>query len=142
MKSIISGLSQFIYIILFAFIITGTELNAQSVFSINDDIGGGGGTGTTQVDNSDDSMLYIVGGVVIVGIIVYALMKDKKENKTEDDSTKVGFKQSDSFNSLNYPAQMSLNNSVDLPVDFYIGMQRQNYLLNEKKYVVGVRFKL
>lgn len=142
MKSFNSGLTQLVFIILFLIIITGTELCAQSVFSTNDDIGGGGGTGTTQVEKADDSMLFIVGGALIVGIIVYALMKDKKENKTEDDSTKVGIKQSDSFNSLNYPAQKSLNNSVDLPVDFYLGMQRQNYLLNEKKYVVGVRFKL
>lgn len=142
MKSFTSGFSQLTIIILFSFIMTGTELSAQSVFGINDDIGGGGSTGTTQVEKADDSMLYIVGGAVIVGIIVYALMRDKKENKIEDDSTKVGMSQSDSFNSLNYPVQKNLNNSLDLPVDFYLGMQKQNHLFNEKKYVVGLRVKL
>lgn len=142
MKSFTSGFSHLAIIILLSFIMTGTELSAQSVFGINDDIGGGGGTGTTQVEKPDDSMLYIVGGAVIVGIIVYALMRDKKENKIEDDSTKVGVSQSESFNSLNYPVQKYVNNSLDLPVDFYLGMQKQNHLVNEKKYVVGLRVKL
>lgn len=121
---------------------TGTELCAQSVFGINDDIGGGSGTGTTQVEKADDSMLYIVGGAVIVGIIVYALMKDKKENKIDEDSTQVRNYNEDILTVTNDTVQKYLNESPEIPINFYLGLQSQNSFLNEKKYVVGIKLTL
>lgn len=129
-------------IVMLFILLSGKELCAQSVLGINDDIGGGSGTGTTQVEKADDSLLYIVGGAVIVGIIVYALMKDKKENKTDDDSTQAVNYHKETFSLTNDIAQKKLNDSPDIPLNFYLGMQRQNSFLNEKNYVVGIRLTL
>lgn len=120
--------------------IISSDIFAQSIYGINDQIGGSGST-QTNVSQSDDALLYIVGGVVIAAIIVYALTRDKKEKQPDKDSSKalLNLELFESDNSFISPTKKELN---PLPVDIYFGLQNATHFINTKKYVLGLRLTL
>ncbi|MCJ7554332.1 MAG: hypothetical protein MUO34_10665 [Ignavibacteriaceae bacterium] len=117
------------------------ELYAQQIFSSNDDIGGSS-SGTLSVQESDNSLLYIVGGLVIVGVVVYAVLKNKKEKeKSETDSITID-KKINKFGLVLKNNQLDREKKPPLPVDIYFGMQHQSNYLKERKYVIGLRLNI
>ncbi len=116
------------------------ELYAQQIFSSNDDIGGSS-SGTLSVQESDNSFLYIVGGAVIIGIIIYAVLKEKKEKESETDSITIDKKLND-FGLVLKNNQLDKEQKPPLPVDIYFGMQHQSNYLKERKYVIGLRLNI
>ena len=117
-----------------------SELFSQNIYGIQDQIGGSG-SGGTSVQQSDDTMLYIVGGAVIAGIVVYAMMRDKKENKTEVDSS-AAFNISGGVEQFTDLSPQAIKENNRMPFDLYFGLQNLNQFTLEKKYIVGVRFGL
>lgn len=112
---------------------------AQHLFKVNEDIGGG--RPSAQVSQSDDSMMYIVGGAILVGIILYALLRDKKEKTVEEDSTSAFNKSGDILQT----SSMIQNNKEyknTLPIELFMGLQRNNNYSEERKYVFGLRMTL
>lgn len=134
-----SNIKLFALTLLLAAIIS-SDIFAQSIYGINDQIGGSGST-QTNVSQSDDALLYIVGGVVIAAIIVYALTRDKKEKQPDKDSSKalLNLELFESDNSFISPTKKELN---PLPVDIYFGLQNATHFINTKKYVLGLRLTL
>lgn len=112
---------------------------AQHLLKINEDIGGGGSS--AQVSQSDDSMMYIVGGAIIIGIIVYAVLRDKKEKTVEEDSTSAFNNTGDFLRTLSLN-QQNKNNDYNLPLEFFMGLQRINSFSEERNYVIGLRLNL
>ncbi|MBS4035524.1 MAG: hypothetical protein KGZ85_13720 [Ignavibacterium sp.] len=115
------------------------DTKAQHLFKVSEDIGGG--SPSAQVSQSDDSMMYIVGGAIIIGIIVYAVLRDKKEKTVDEDSTSA-YKDSDDFIRSFSLNQQNKNSDNKLPIDFYMGLQRINSLSEERNYLIGLRLKL
>jgi hypothetical protein len=109
---------------------------AQHSFKVNEDIGGG--RPSAQVSQSDDSMMYIVGGAIIIGIIVYAVLRDKKE-KPKNDSASVNLK-------VDIPGkQLILNDDIQkcqpqIPINILIGMQNDLIRKDTKRYFFGLAY--
>jgi hypothetical protein len=114
---------------------------AQSL-RVDDKIGGGGTSGSSSSSSSGNSFIYIAGGAVIAGVIVYALLRDKsdKKGKSGSDSSKV------SLNNLlqdDSTVEIQMKKLKDsLPINFYFGMSDQQAFISEKKYSLGVSFRL
>lgn len=118
--------------------ITVNDTYSQTLFKINEGIGGGGSTNTSVSESNDNTMLYIVGGAVVAGIVVYALIKDKKE-KPKDDTTAVIL--NDDF----LEKQLTLNDKIQkyksqIPIDISLGIQNNFIDKEEKRYFVGLAY--
>jgi hypothetical protein len=125
----------FFMVILFP-VFSGTSFS-QQLFKIYDEIGGGGTT-TTVTEESDNTMLYVVGGAVIAGIVIYALLKDKKETP-KTDSTKAILK--NDF----LEKQLTLNDRIQkyrsqIPINISFGMQNDFLRKEDKRYFVGLAY--
>ncbi|MDP2362461.1 MAG: hypothetical protein Q8M94_01695 [Ignavibacteria bacterium] len=100
--------------------------------------GGGSGTTSTSVDSNDDYILYIVGGAVIAGVVIYALLKDKKEKQKQDTIAVI---LNDDFLEKNLTFNERISNmQSQIPVNISIGMQSDRIIREEKIYFVGLNY--
>jgi hypothetical protein len=102
--------------------------------------GGGSGNTNSSVDSKDNTFLYVVGGAVLVGIVVYALLKNKKEKPTEDTTAVIP------GNSL-LVKNLSVHDKVktlqsQIPINISFGVQSDRAIKEEKRYFVGIQYKL
>ncbi len=111
---------------------------SQQLNKIYEDIGGGSGSTNSAVESDDDYTLYIVGGLVVTGIVVYALMRDKKENPTNDTTSAILH---DDFleQNLSYNERVA-NMQSQIPINISFGMQRDKALKDERRYYVGLNY--
>lgn len=112
--------------------------SGQQLNKAFEDIGGGSGSSSTTVESNDDYTLYIVGGLIVTGIVVYALLRDKKEKPTKDTIAVI---LDDKFLDQN----LSLNEKVSnvqsqIPINISFGMQRDKALKDDKRYFVGLNY--
>lgn len=126
-------------ILLLIIFILSSNLNAQQLFKIQSGIGGSGSTTTTVSESKDNTMLYIVGGAVIAGIVIYSVLKDKKE-KPKDDSTKAV------LNTDFLDKQLTLNDEYlkfrsEIPINISLGFQNDVIIKTQKRYFVGLAYK-
>ncbi len=111
----------------------------QQFNKISSDVpGGGSGTANTQVESSDNTLLYVVGGAVVAGIVVYALMKDKKEKSTKDTTAAI-------LNDEYLDQNLSLNEKISnaqsqIPIKVSFGMHRAKSIRDESRYFIGVNY--
>lgn len=126
-------------VIVFLFLsIAVNNTYSQTLFKINEDIGGGGNTNTNVSESNDNTMLYIVGGAVVAGIVVYALLKDKKE-KPKDDTTAVGLDKDFIERQLTLTEQIQ-NSQSQIPINLSLGIQNDLFKKDEKRYFIGLAF--
>jgi hypothetical protein len=101
--------------------------------------GGGSGNTSTSVDSKDNTFLYVVGGAVLVGIVVYALLKNKKENPKEDTTAVI---LNDEFLAKNISFNDKVSNlRSQIPINISIGMQAEGIIKDEKRYYIGLSYK-
>jgi len=74
-------------------------------------------------------MLYVVGGIIVVGIVVYALLRDKKEKPTKD-TTAVILNDEFLAQNLSYNEKVA-NIQSQIPINISFGMQRDKALKDE-----------
>jgi hypothetical protein len=123
---------------LFLSIIFSNSSFSQHQNKIYEDIGGGSGSTNTEVESNDDYTLYIVGGLLVTGIVVYALLRDKKENPTSD--TTAAILDSDFLEkNLSYSERVA-NVQSKIPINISFGMQRDKALKDDKRYFVGLNY--
>lgn len=119
--------------LIFCDLSSGQQLNKAF-----EDIGGGSGSTTTNVESNDDYTLYIVGGLLVTGIVVYALLRDKKEKPTSDTTAAIldekFLEQNLSFN------EKVSNMQSQIPINISFGMQRDIAFKNERRYFVGLNY--
>ena len=110
----------------------------QQLNKIYEDIGGGSGSTNSAVESDDDYTLYIVGGLVVTGIVVYALMRDKKENPTNDTTSAI---LNDDFlaKNLSYNERVA-NMQSQIPINISFGIQKDKALKDERRYYVGLNY--
>ena len=102
--------------------------------------GGGSGTPSSSVDSNDDYILYIVGGAVIAGIVIYTLLKDKKEKPTEDTTATL---LNDEFLAKNISFNDKVSNlQSQIPINISFGLQSDRVFKEEKIYFVGINCRL
>jgi hypothetical protein len=111
---------------------------SQQLFKINEDIGGGGSNNTNVTESNDNTMLYIVGGAVIAGLVVYALLKDKKDNPKTDTTAAI-------LNDEFLEKQLTVNDQIlkyqsQIPIKISIGMQNDFIRKEDKRYFVGLAY--
>lgn len=118
--------------------ITVNDTYSQTLFKINEGIGGGGSTNTSVSESNDNTMLYIVGGAVVAGIVVYALIKDKKETPKKDTTAVI-------LNDDFLEKQLTLNDKIQkyksqIPINISLGIQNNFLDKEEKRYFVGLAY--
>ena len=102
--------------------------------------GGGSGTSNSSVDSNDDYILYIVGGAVIAGIVIYTLLKDKKEKPNEDTTAVI---LNDEFLAKNISFNDNVSNlQSQIPISISFGLQSDRVFKEEKIYFVGINCRL
>jgi hypothetical protein len=139
MKTRLSNTSNKILILgLFLSLLICDFSYSQSLNKIFEDIGGGSGTTSTNVESNDDYTLYIVGGLVVTGIVVYALLRDKKEKPTKD-TTSVSLNEDFLEKNLSYNEKIA-NLQSQIPINITFGIQRDKALKDEKRYFVGLAY--
>jgi len=115
------------------------DLNSgQQLNKTFEDIGGGSGSSTTNVESNDDYTLYIVGGLIVTGIVVYALLRDKKEKPTSD-TTAVILNEKFLERNLSFNEKVS-NVQSQIPINISFGVQRDKTLKDDKRYFVGLNY--
>lgn len=123
--------------------ILSTETIAQSNLRIFDLPGGGSGSTSQTEDSNDNTAIYVIGGLVIAGIIAYALVF-KKDKKSDTDTTASLNSRQFYTGITNYDTNQDEIQSVKdaIPVDFFLGINNNEAIMNEKIYQLGVRVKL
>jgi hypothetical protein len=139
MKSCLSNASNKILIFgLFLSLLICDLSYSQRQNKIFEDIGGGSGTTNTNVESNDDYTLYIVGGLIVTGIVIYALLRDKKEKPTKDTAT-VSLNEDYLEKNLSYNEKIA-NLQAQSPINITFGIQRDKALKDEKRYFVGLAY--
>jgi hypothetical protein len=131
--------SILIFVIFIFLTVSSSVSYSQQLQKIFDVPGGGSGTTNTNVsENKDNTMLYVVGAAVVVGIVVYALLKDIKDNSKTD--TTAAF-----FNDEFLVKQLTLNDQIlkyksQIPINISIGMENDIIRKEDKRYFVGMNY--
>jgi hypothetical protein len=130
--------SILIFVSLIFLIVSGSVSYSQQLQKILDVPGGGSGTTNTSVDSNDDYLLYIVGGAAIAGIVIYALLKDKKEKQKTDTTAAI-------LNDEFLEKQLTFNDQIlkyqsQIPINITIGMQNDIIRKEDKRYFVGLNY--
>jgi len=128
-------------VIVLSFSLLTAEISGQTSLRIFEDRGGGSNT-NQSTNSNDNTYIYVVGGIIIAGILAYALFI-KKDNKEESDTTasvSSGLICTDlnGLNSLNSEIQKA---EEKIPVDIFLGTKNNETILNDRTYLVGLRFK-
>ena len=125
------------------FLLTSIHINntfSQQLHKSFEVPGGGSGNTNSSVDSKDNTFLYVVGGAVLVGIVVYALLKNKKEKPAEDTTAVI---LNDEFLSKNLSLyDKALKWESQIPVNISFGVQGDRAIKEEKRYFVGIQYKL
>ncbi len=133
MKKFLDMFSVFILSAIFISAVSFSNINAQS--KIMEDIGSS--SAAKNVDSKTDNTLLYVGAGLIVGFVIYQafIAKPKADDKSKDekDSDKKETK------SLSQQLQEFQN---EMPLDIHLGIQNNQYMRNQKQFVMGVSFKL
>ena len=108
---------------------------AQQFNKVFDEIGGGGSSNRTE-DSGSGNTMYIVGGILVAGVLLYALLRDKKEPETKD-TTAVITNTDLLSQSLIEDRKISAEQS-QIPFNIFIGSQNDKVFREEKRYFVGV----
>ena len=137
-KQMLNPLNKILILGLFLSLIFCDLSFGQQLNKAFEDIGGGSGSTTTNVESNDDYTLYIVGGLIVTGIVVYALLRDKKEKPTSDTTAAIldekFLEQNLSFN------EKVSNVQSQIPINISFGMQRDIAFKNERRYFVGLNY--
>lgn len=139
MKTIKKLLSSSItLVLLFAVLFMTETTHAQQVNKVFDEIGGGGSGSSGNSESGSSNTMYIIGGAIIIGVILFAVLKEKKEPvKTDTTSTEI-MKSQFVFNETQIEEKIGSHNN--LPINIFAGVQNEILFREEKKYVVGFRF--
>ncbi len=139
MKTIKKLLSSSIALVLLFTVLTMSETTqAQQVNKVFDEIGGGGSNSSGNSESGSSNTMYIIGGAIIVGVILYAVLKEKKE-PVKTDTTAVAIMENQ-FVLNQTQIEEQINKSNNLPINIFAGVQNEILFREEKKYVVGLSF--
>jgi hypothetical protein len=141
MKNSYRSLAKSFCIILILFFFT-TENSLGQTFRIND-VPGGSGSTTQDQGEADNTFIYVAAAVVIGGLIAYALLRDKKKEPEESDTSSVSSLINDQelFISDKVSNQNYNTANKDFPVDLIFGIRNEDALIPDKTYLLGVSVK-
>ena len=137
-KQVSITLNKILILGLFLSLIFCDLSSGQQLNKAFEDIGGGSGSTPTNVESDDDYTLYIVGGLLVTGIVVYALLRDKKEKPTSD-TTAVILDEKFLKHNLTLNEKVS-NVQSQIPINISFGMQRDFIRKEDKRYFVGLAY--
>jgi c-di-AMP phosphodiesterase-like protein len=131
MKKFFDTLSMFTLSAIFIIAVSFSNINAQS--RIMEDIGGGG-TAQNVDPKSDNTLLYVAAGLVVGFVIYHALfVKPKADAKSKEEGKEEEKK------SLSQELQEFQN---EVPVQLHLGINNNQYMYNQKQFVMGLSFRL
>ena len=123
-------------------ILSSPEGYAQGFMKINDNIGGNGvPTGQTQDSGGDNTTLLIVGGTIIAGFLIYELVIHKKESNKEEKQDSSSNESRLIKSRINFASDTepeSIHKIQDIPVNIYMGVQKVDPALYERKFIMGI----
>lgn len=128
--------SSVLLVILLLFVFAAQSADAQQFNKVFDEIGGGGGSSNRTEDSGSGNTMYIVGGILVAGVLLYALLRDKKEPEIKD-TTAVITNPDLLSKSLIKERKLSAE-KTRIPFNIFIGSQNDKVLREEKRYFVGV----
>ena len=136
MKQLKQIRSLLFIVIILLLAVTTESANAQQINKVFDEIGGGGSSSSGSDDSGSGNTMYIVGGVLVVGVLLYALLRDKKEPEVKD-TTAVIANSDFLVQSVNDEQKMSAD-QTQIPFNIFIGSQSDKVFREDKRYYVGV----
>jgi hypothetical protein len=142
---ILSNLKQYILTTLLAIsiILFSSEIYGQNNLRIFEDYGGGSGSSSSQSSNSNDNtFIYVAGGLLVAGVLVYALVLNKNKKTDSDTTASINSRliYSNQDNIVRTESEM-LKVKDKIPFDLFLGV-KNNAVLNDRTYLVGLRLKL
>lgn len=138
MKQVRKHLFSSLLSILLISLVTPTQLvNAQQINKVFDEIGGGGSSNSGSESGSGSTM-YIVGGAIIAGVLIYALLREKKDPENKDTTAVLTYQES-LGETFSYEQEVTGSLSK-IPINLYLELQNEKAVMNEKKYIIGVSF--
>lgn len=132
--------NKFLITIIFFLVISIpiNNLYSQQLNKLFEVPGGSSTTTTSSSTENSTTTLYVIGGAVVVGIVIYALLRDKKEKPIKD-TTAVIFDEDFLQNNLSFNDKMS-NMQSQIPIDVSFGFQSDRVIRDEKRYFVGLNY--
>lgn len=128
--------SSLLTIILFSLAVATETANAQQVNKVFDEIGGGGGSSNSTEDSGSGNTMFIVGGVLVAGVLLYALLRDKKEPEKKDSTAVIS---NPDFLAQRLADEQKLSaEQTQIPVNIFIGSHADKVFREDKRYFVGV----
>lgn len=127
--------------------IIAPSIEAQSIESVNGEIGSGGSSTTVDESSNSGTTLLVLAGVAVAALLIYKFVfyKDKKPTTEEtSDSTKT---ESQSFLEKNiFPIEGKNYSEAEklkdlLPVNLFISLNRNKYLRSDNHVNVGLSYR-
>ena len=120
-------------------ILSSPEIYAQNRVFADVPGSGGGTTGQSQDTGGSSSTLLIVGGVIIAGLLFYKLVIDKDEPKKDEKSDSTSNQSILLKNNIYIQNQNTVLKEVQpLPINLYVGIQKIDSALREKRFIMGI----
>ncbi len=113
-------------------------LKAQSVKSIEKEIGGG--SSAVNNDESDpNTILYVAAGLVVVGALIYKFILEEPA-KDEPESEEAQDESSEQINRINSIEKEIMIVKEKIPVDLHIGVIKNKFAPGDNAVMMGVTF--
>lgn len=127
--------------------ILAPRIEAQSIESINGEIGTGGSSTTLDEGSNSGTTLLVLAGVAVAALLIYKFVfyKDKEpvienaNDSTNTDSQSMLQKKVYQFGEKNYSEANKMKDK--LPVNLFVNLNRNKYLRGDSRVSVGLSYK-
>lgn len=136
-----------ITLIVAAQFILSPAINAQSIESINGEIGSGGSSSSVEESGNTGTTLLVLAGVAVAALLIYKLVfyKDKNpviedaSDSTSTDSQSILQEKVFQFGEKNYSEVNKLKD--ELPVNLFVNLNRNKFLRSDSHVSVGLSYR-
>lgn len=132
------------FLILF-FVVIGVQftvmpvLHAQSINSIEKEIGGGGSAVNT--DESDpNTILYVAAGLVVAGVLIYKFILEEPSKEEPESEEAKEESQAQLLNKIQSFEKEVMIVKEKIPVDLHIGVTKNKFAPGDNAVMMGVSF--
>jgi len=127
--------------------IIAPAINAQSIESINGEIGSGGSSSSVEESGSTGTTLLVLAGVAVAALLIYKFVFSKDKSPVIEDTSDSTSTESQSilqqkvfqFGEKNYSEARKVQD--ELPVNLFINLNRNKFLISDNRLSVGLSYR-
>jgi hypothetical protein len=122
-------------------------IKAQSIESINGEIGSGGSSTTFDESGNSGTTLLVLAGVAVAALLIYKFVFYKDKNPVIEDASDSTSTNSQSilqkkvfqFGEKNYSEANKLKD--EMPINLYVNLNRNKFLRSDSRVSVGLSYR-